>query len=100
VTLAFTPAAGGRQRSGERSPSAPLTHAYTDSDANGLPIGLANTIGAVAGTGTLTITLRHLPPVNDVAVKTADLASQVRSGGFVSIGGSTDATVNFNATVL
>lgn len=78
---------------------APLTHAYSDTDANRLPVGLSNTITAAAGTGELTVTLRHLPPVNDVAVKTADLASQVAAGGFASIGGSTDAQVNFTVTV-
>lgn len=78
---------------------APLNHAYADQDPNDLPIGLANTIAAVAGSGQLTVTLRHLPPVNDVAVKTATLASEVSAGGFASIAGSTDAQVEFTVTV-
>jgi hypothetical protein len=81
------------------NPGAPLTHTYDDEDANGLPIGLENTIVAAAGTGELTITLRHLPPVNDVAVKTAELAAEVADGGFAAIGGSSDAEVDFDATV-
>jgi hypothetical protein len=78
---------------------APLTQAYDDTDANDLPIGLANTITAVAGGGTLTVTLRHMPPVNEVPVKTADSASAVRTGGFDAIGGSTDAQVSFEVVV-
>ena len=80
-------------------PGAPLLHSYDDEDANGLPIGLANTMMATAGDGEMTVTLRHLPPLNDNAVKTADLASEVRDGGFSSIGGSTDAQVNFAVSV-
>jgi hypothetical protein len=74
-----------------------LTHAYAD--ANRLPIGLANTIVAASGGGQLTVTLRHLPPVNNAPVKTADLAAQVRAGGFGAIGGSTDVQVDFSVTV-
>jgi hypothetical protein len=79
--------------------SAPLTHAYADTDTNGLPVGLANTITAATGSGNLTVTLRHMPPVNDTAVKTANVAMQVRSGGIASIGGSTDVSVTFPVTV-
>lgn len=81
------------------NPSAPLTQAYADTDVNGIPIGLDNTIVATAGTGTLTVTLRHMPPVNDTAVKVPDLAAQVKAGGIESIGGSTDASVSFMVTV-
>jgi len=80
-------------------PGAPLSHAYADMDVNQLPIGLSNTITAATGTGTLTVTLRHMPPVNDVAVKVAGVAEQVKTGGFAAIGGSTDAQVNFTVTV-
>lgn len=80
-------------------PGAPLTHAYADTDANGLPIGLSNTITAATGTGQLTLTLRHLPPVNDTPAKTAALAMQVQSGGFAALAGETDAQVNFTVTV-
>jgi hypothetical protein len=80
-------------------PGAPLTHAYADEDANGLPIGLESSVVAAAGAGELTVTLRHLPPVNDTAVKTAELAGAVREGGFGSLGGTTDAQVDFMVTV-
>ena len=80
-------------------PGAPLTHAYADADGNGLPIGLTNTFVAATGSGQLTLTLRHLPPVNDTPTKTADLAAQVKTGGFASVGGETDVSVSFMATV-
>lgn len=79
--------------------TAPLTHAYTDTDSDGLPIGLANTIMATSGSGQLTLTLRHLPRVNNTAVKVADLATQVKNGGLSSIGGETDVQVSFMVTV-
>jgi len=81
------------------NPGAPLTHTYDDEDVNGLPVGLENTIVAATGTGVLTVTLRHMPPVNDVAVKTDATAQEVADGGFSGIGGSTDATVDFDVTV-
>jgi hypothetical protein len=80
-------------------PTAGLTHAYADEDANGLPIGLASTIDVVGAGGELTITLRHLPPVNDVAAKTATTAADVAAGGFAAIGGTTDAQVTFEVAV-
>ena len=76
----------------------PLTQAYADMDANGLPIGLANTITAAAGGGTLTVTLRHMPP-EEPPVKSADTLDQAKTGGIDSLGGSTDAQVNFTVTV-
>lgn len=81
------------------NPGAPLAHSYADQDVNGLPIGLANTFTATAGTGELTVTLRHLPPIGDTAVKTEGLADDVRGGGFAAIGGSSDSQVNFPVTV-
>ncbi|HTE49312.1 MAG TPA: hypothetical protein VK698_00455 [Kofleriaceae bacterium] len=80
-------------------PGAPLTHTYGDEDVNGLPIGLENTIVATAGTGEMTVTLRHMPPVNDTPVKTADLPQQVSDEGVGSLPGSTDAQVDFAVTV-
>lgn len=78
--------------------SGPLTQAYADMDANGLPIGLSTTITAVAGTGTLTVTLRHMPP-EEPPVKSGDTLAQAKAMGIDSIGGSTDAQVNFMVTV-
>lgn len=80
-------------------PGAALTHAYTDADVNGLPIGLANTLVVAPGTGELTVTLRHLPPINDQAVKTAALAGEVRASGFTALAGATDAQVTFPVAV-
>ncbi len=80
-------------------PTAPITHTYSDTDANNLPVGLANSLVAVAGTGTMTVTLRHLPPVNGAAAKTGALAAEVKAGGINSIAGSTDVSVNFPVTV-
>jgi hypothetical protein len=81
------------------NPGAPLTHSYTDQDGNGLPIGLENTVVAVVGTGELILTLRHLPPVNGVAIKTAEITNAVREDGFSAIGGSSDVQVSFPVTV-
>jgi hypothetical protein len=80
-------------------PGAPLTQAYADMDANGLPVGLSNTITAAAGTGQVTVTLRHMPPINGTAVKTSTSADMVKSGGIDSIGGTTDATMTITATI-
>lgn len=79
--------------------AAPLRHTYGDTDRGGLPIGLTNTIVAATGTGMLTITLRHLPPLDGAAVKVADLATRVKTGGITAIGGDTDAEVSFMVTV-
>lgn len=76
----------------------PLTQSYGDTDANGFPIGLSNTVVAVTGTGTLTVTLRHMPP-EEPPVKAANTAMLVKSGGLDAIGGSTDAQVNFMVSV-
>lgn len=81
------------------NPGAPLAHSYADKDLNGLPIGLENTITASAGSGGLTITLRHLPALSGAPVKTEEIAAEVREGGFAAIGGSSDAQVSFSVTV-
>lgn len=80
-------------------PGAALTHAYTDTDVNGLPVGLENTLVVAPGTGELTVTLRHLPPVNDQAVKTAALAGDVRASGVTALPGATDAQVTFPVAI-
>jgi hypothetical protein len=76
----------------------PLTQAYTDLDSHGFPVGLTDAITARTGTGLLTVTLRHMPP-EEPPVKSADTVGQVKTGGVDSIGGSTDAQVNFMVTV-
>ena len=81
-------------------PAAPLTHTYLDLDASGYPVGLDNRVVAARGTGSLVVTLLHVPPLNGTPVKTGDLASRVRmDGGFGMIGGATDASVTFMVTV-
>jgi len=76
----------------------PLTQSYADTDGNGLPIGLTDNLVAAAGTGQLTVTLRHMPP-EEPPVKAANTVMLAKAGGVDSIGGSTDAQVNFAVTV-
>jgi hypothetical protein len=78
--------------------SGPLMQSYADTDGNGLPVGLTDTIVASAGTGQLTVTLRHMPP-EEPPVKSSTTVADVKAGGVDSIGGSTDAQVNFMVTV-
>jgi hypothetical protein len=80
-------------------PDAPLTHMYTDMDGNGLPVGLSNSIVAATGTGTLTLVLRHMPPINGNSVKTASSTGMVKTGGLAEIGGSSDVAVEFSVAV-
>jgi hypothetical protein len=43
-----------------------LTHTYNDTDANGLPIGLSNTISSGnISNGTLRVNLKHQPEIKD-----------------------------------
>lgn len=77
-----------------------LSIAYADADASGLPIGLnATATGAAAGAAELRVVLRHMPPENDVAVKTETTAADVAAGGLSAIGGDSDADVTFSVTV-
>ena len=79
---------------------APVTQAYADTDDAGLPVGLDNTVVSNStGNGTFIVTLRHLPPQDDVDVKVAGLAEDVAAGGFDAIGGDTDAQVTFDLVV-
>lgn len=68
------------------------TVAYNDLDANGNPIGLDFTLttGATVGSGSLTVTLIHLPNKS---------AAGVSSGDMTNAGGSTDAEVTFSLAV-
>ncbi len=87
--------------------SALVTHAYADRESDyganavgdDLPVGLRNTITATtAGTGTLRLILQHLPDVNDVPQKTADLPAELAAGR--SLPGSVDVDVSFELDVL
>ncbi|WP_396209410.1 type 1 periplasmic binding fold superfamily protein [Flavobacterium sp.] len=73
-------------------PSSIGTVTYSDTDTNGRPVGLNFTLvaGTAGSTGTLTVTLRHLPN------KTA---SGVSSGSITNAGGNTDAAVTFSLAV-
>ncbi len=82
------------------NPDAVIEHTYADEDENGFPVGLENSIVArSAGSGTLEITLRHLPPQNGSPVKTATLAEDAASGGLAGLPGEPDANVEFAVTV-
>jgi hypothetical protein len=95
----FTGTAVDGPATGE-NPDAVITHAYADEDANGLPVGLANDISTLGvGTGMMTVTLRHLPPENDTAVKVEGLAEDVAADGIENLPGETDASVDFAVEV-
>jgi hypothetical protein len=65
---------------------------YSDTDGDGNPIGLATTLTTgAAGSGSLTITLRHEP------IKSA---LNVAEGDITNAGGETDIEVSFPFTVL
>ena len=82
------------------SADAVVAQAYDDEDGNGFPLGLSNTFEAVAaGTGTMSVVLRHMPTVNGATVKTATLADDLKSGGVTALPGSTDINVDFEVTV-
>lgn len=82
------------------NPEAVVTQAYADSDTNGLPVGLENTIVTdTVGTGTFTVLLRHMPPESETAVKVAGLAEDAATNGFDALPGDTDAEVGFDLVV-
>ena len=82
------------------NPAAVVEHAYADTDADGLPLGLDNTLTTLGvGAGELVLTLRHLPLENDQPVKVAGMAEDVAEGGFGAIGGDNDVQITFNLEV-
>jgi hypothetical protein len=68
------------------------TFGVTDADANGKPIGLnfVYTAPTAPVTGTLTLTLRHLPNKS---------GTDVALGDITNAGGSTDAEVTYSVTI-
>jgi hypothetical protein len=73
------------------NPASLMTHAYSDTDRNGRPLGLRNTFTtASAGSGTLRVVLRH-----DLNKAFAGL----NASNFQQAGGETDLDVTFNVTV-
>jgi hypothetical protein len=77
---------------------APLMQTYKDMDDNGLPVGLSSDVTASAGSGKLIVTLRHMPPELP-PVKAADTVMMAKMNGVETIGGATDAQVEFDVTV-
>lgn len=68
-----------------------LSVAYGDTDGDGNPVGLVSTVTTGdAGSGTLTVTLRHEPSKD---------AAGVPSGDITNAGGETDIEVTFDITV-
>lgn len=68
-----------------------LTISYEDQDADGNPVGLNTTVSTgEAGSGTITITLRHEPNKS---------AAGVSEGDITNAGGETDIEVTFNVNV-
>ncbi|MFO0633011.1 MAG: hypothetical protein U0168_09200 [Nannocystaceae bacterium] len=86
-------------------PAAPLLHAYADVESNygpntgdDLPVGLVNRITAqAAGSGTLVVSLRHMPPLGGSPQKVAGLAEQLAAGE--PLPGEIDAQVEFMVAV-
>ena len=82
------------------NPEALVDQEYADMDSNGYPIGYVSTFTAkAAGSSTLSLMLRHLPPINGNAVKTGDLAEIVNSGSATDLPGSSDINVEFTVIV-
>ena len=68
-----------------------LSVAYNDQDADGNPVGIQSTITTTdAGTGTLTVTLRHEPNKSATGVSTGDITNA---------GGETDIEVTFDIII-
>jgi hypothetical protein len=68
-----------------------LTISYADTDADGKPVGLSSTLTTgAAGSGNLSIVLRHEPDKS---------ASGVASGDITNAGGETDIEVDFAIVV-
>ena len=79
-----------------------IEYTYLDSDDEGLPLGLENSIDAlVADTGTFTVTLRHLALEDGNKVKRAGMAEDVAAEGLSGISGEgdNDFSIDFSITV-
>lgn len=69
------------------------TITYTDSDANGNPVGLSFSLATSANptNGIINVTLRHLPSKD---------AAGVSEGDITNAGGETDVEVSFNVVTI
>ena len=92
---------GDKVASPATNATAPIvTQEYADEDKDGYPVGLINTVKAEAtGEGTMRIMLRHMPPINDMPIKTGMLAELVKNGQADQLPGSVDIEVDFPITV-
>lgn len=84
------------------NPAAVVTQAYSDTDANGNPLGLANVFTTVApGSGELEVVLRHMADEEGggESLKVAGLTDVVASEGIAALPGDSDADVTFDLTV-
>ncbi|MCH9681066.1 MAG: hypothetical protein K0V04_06515 [Deltaproteobacteria bacterium] len=88
------------------NPDALVVHAYADTEQDygpnavdeDLPVGLVNTITTqTMGSGTFTVMLRHLPELNGLPQKRADLPSVWASGE--ALPGEVDVDVEFQLRV-
>ena len=74
-----------------QAPTSLGTFTYSDLDANGKPIGLQFTLAtSAATTGSLLVTLRHLPNKS---------AAGVSAGNIANAAGATDAAVTYSVVV-
>ncbi len=84
---------------GSDSAGAFVTHAYSDQDSNGFPVGLESTIVVdAAGTGEFRLMLRHLPEEDGAAQKNGTIAEDFAEGGSSAIGGDVDVDIVFDLT--
>lgn len=83
-----------------------VSHTYADLESDygpnatgdDLPVGLVNTISAdQAGSGTLRVMLRHLPPLNGAPQKTAELPQSLAAGD--ALPGEVDVDLSFDLTI-
>lgn len=73
-----------------------VAHAYADEDADGRPLGLQSTIATRGvGSGTLVVTLQHLPAQDGSPQKVDDLAEEVAASGLGALPGEADVSVTF-----
>ena len=78
-----------------------VTHAYADTDAEGNPIGLENTMTAdEIGSGVMTVLLRHMPFLDGNSVKTSTLAEDFAASGVSALPGDSDFSIDFDLEVL
>lgn len=78
-----------------------IAQSYSDQDENGVPIGVVSEIRTLAlGTADMTVTLRHMAPLEDGApTKVAGLDEVLATEGSSAVPGGNDIQVVFPVTV-